>query len=659
MTKKLPFKLNESKLRLRLKRLVFLVLLLSLLFSVNIYVQDIVINKFTEVELVELNSDINRFKETEIQLYESYRVRLLDYAEWDDAYDYVAGTYDEFVTDNFWWEYTEDQLGINFVMITDLESNILYYEAHDYAVGEIDFSVFESVQPQFIEKLIDEIDIPDSHIFLSTEKGLFVLFANRITDNFNTVEANGYMFFGLRLDGRIFEEISHQIGNNVKIISTDVPSEVSGYFKTSNHKESYKIIDEKLIKTYLEVNSGGDHTYYYLIEWDRTIYETALSSAAFLQTMVLISLVIIILIAFTIAFINIKNTIKLRNMTYYDHLTGVFNRRYYEMMMTQLDKHFTYPIIIVISDINGLKILNDAFGHDNGDDLIKKASYFLTASLNKNGFVARLGGDEFASVFSGNNEDAEEYISKVRDLTSGVNVEGIELSLSYGYSSIESKDDIIHDITRKAEDTMYRQKLLEIPSMRSNAIDTILITLNEKDNKSEEHSRRVSLFASEIAVVLGLPSDDRTSLKTAGLVHDIGKIIIPSNILKNNGVLTDSEYEVIKSHSEIGFRILNSTSQLRDVSKIVLAHHEHWDGNGYPQGLIGEKIPYLSRILSISDALDAMISKRTYNKTYTISEAFNELERCAGTQFDPQLVENIIEHKATLINFIESINKKS
>jgi diguanylate cyclase (GGDEF)-like protein/putative nucleotidyltransferase with HDIG domain len=642
-----------------IKRSILIVILAILLFAINSFVYRFVINKFTEVEIVELHADLNRFTEKESQIFDSYKVRLLDYAEWDDTYEYVSGNYDEFVEDNFWWDYLENSLSINFVMVTDIDANILYYGAHDNDVGEIELSNFQSVDPQFKETLISKINTPNPYIFLKTEEGLFVIFANEVTDNFRILEPNGYMFFGLRMDDVILQDISHQIGNSVSIVSTQIPDEVAEYFNTADHNQDYQIIEIDVIKTYIKIDSTSEESQFYLIEWDRTIYSTALSSARFLQTMVISSVVIIVLISLTIAYISFRNSITLKKITYFDHLTGVFNRRYYEIILEDLGNYLDYPVIIVISDINGLKIMNDAFGHDKGDESIKKAADYLSKSLMSKGFIARLGGDEFASVFSGDVADAEQYIDTVQKMTEQVSIEGIKLSLSYGFSLIGNKDVVIHDVTRKAEDIMYRQKLLEIPSMRSNAIDAILTTLYEKDTRSEEHSRRVSLYASEIASILQLNGEDKVSVTTAGLVHDIGKIIITTDILKKIGVLTTDEYESIKSHPEIGYRILNSTSQLREVSKIVLAHHERWDGSGYPQNLVGEDIPYLSRILSIADSLDAMISKRDYNKMYSLPEAFDELERCAGTQFDPQLVKIIIEHKDTLIKHIESINTKS
>ena len=327
-------------------------------------------------------------------------------------------------------------------------------------------------------------------------------------------------------------------------------------------------------------------------------------------------------------------------LSYRDSLTGLYNRRYYGEKLLSLDTEENYPLTIIMSDINGLKLINDAFGHKSGDELLISAGNIMSDSCRERDLLARIGGDEFVIVLPNTSENETDVIIKnINEKADEVKVDSISLSISFGYKTKHNKEEDIQEVFRSAEDAMYRQKLIEIPSMRSGAIETILTTLYEKDKNSEIHSRSVSIISERIAKAYGFNSQDVSQVKTAGLLHDIGKIIIPINIINKVGKLTKEEYETIKTHPEIGYRILNSTSDMRDISNVILNHHERWDGNGYPRGIKSDEIPLKSRMISIADAFDAMTSVRTYQKTMSRKEALKEVIDNSGTQFDPELVE--------------------
>lgn len=338
-------------------------------------------------------------------------------------------------------------------------------------------------------------------------------------------------------------------------------------------------------------------------------------------------------------------------LSYHDSLTGLFNRRYYEENLMKLDKTENYPLTIVMSDINGLKLINDAFGHNAGDKLLISAADLILNSCRKTDIVARIGGDEFIIAMpKTSGKEAEAVIEIINRKAKEIKVESIELSISFGFETKINSGEDIQDVYRSAEDLMYRVKLNEIPSMRSGAIETILNTLYEKDENSEIHSRTVSEISEKLAVAYGLSRQEVNEVKTAGLLHDIGKIIIPISIITKEGKLSAEEYELIKGHPEIGFRILNSTHDMRHISDIVLSHHERWDGNGYPRGIEMEEIPLQSRIIAIADSFDAMTSKRTYRETFTNKEAVQEIMDNAGTQFDPFLSKVFVENFNTIVN---------
>ena len=199
------------------------------------------------------------------------------------------------------------------------------------------------------------------------------------------------------------------------------------------------------------------------------------------------------------------------------------------------------------------------------------------------------------------------------------------------------------EVLRKAEDNMYRQKLLESPSMRGKTVDTIIRTLYEKSRREEAHSHRVSNLCVRLGRAIGAHKADIEELKTAGLLHDIGKVAIDGSILNKPSRLSEDEWRVIKRHPEIGYRILSTVIYMSDIAEYILAHHERWDGSGYPKGLKGNEIMLKSRIISIADAYDAMTSLRSYRSPLSKEEAIYELQKNAGIQFDPELVSVFIE----------------
>ena len=201
----------------------------------------------------------------------------------------------------------------------------------------------------------------------------------------------------------------------------------------------------------------------------------------------------------------------------------------------------------------------------------------------------------------------------------------------------------LQEVFKDAENQMYRNKLLVSHSLRSKTIDLIMHTLYENNHREMQHSLRVSELCGALAVAFKLEQEEIRQIKIAGLMHDIGKIGIPEQILNSTNSLTAVEKDEIKRHSEIGYRILSSVSEFSEIASYVLEHQERWDGTGYPRGLQGVQISLPARIIAIADAFDAMTRKRAYGKSLDRLASIAEMQRCSGTQFDPELVEVFLE----------------
>jgi diguanylate cyclase len=331
-------------------------------------------------------------------------------------------------------------------------------------------------------------------------------------------------------------------------------------------------------------------------------------------------------------------------LNFHDDLTGLYNRRFFEEELRRLDIPRNLPISIIMADINGLKLINDSFGHLVGDEMLQKTASCLKEVCREDEIIARLGGDEFVVILPKCNESqAELVISRIKDSLKKESIYKLELSVSFGYRCKLKPENSIQNILKESEDYMYRNKLFESSSMRNKTVELISKTLFEKNGRELLHSKRVSRLCELFAVKMGFDEDHVAFLKTTGLMHDIGKIAIEEDILNKIGKLTSTEYNEIKKHPEIGYRILCSVSEFSEVAIHVLQHHEKWDGSGYPQGLKGEEISIDARILALSDAYDAMTMSRTYRKVLTKDEAIVEIERCLETQFDPILGRVFIE----------------
>ncbi len=326
-------------------------------------------------------------------------------------------------------------------------------------------------------------------------------------------------------------------------------------------------------------------------------------------------------------------------LSYHDPLTQIFNRRYMEEELERMDQACQLPIAVIMGDVNGLKVINDVFGHRTGDQLLKEVAKTLQYTLKNMGIAARWGGDEFLVLLPHtDHKKAQDIIGRLEEAFRKSSRLPLEVSVALGF---DVKEDISHSLSQslqKAEEKMYHKKLLEGKSYRNSIITTLLATLYEKSMETEEHAVRLETYCMAIAEKLNLSSEDKNELSLLAILHDIGKVGINIETLNKPGPLNDDEWKEMMRHPEIGYRIAQNTPELSTVSEYILSHHERWDGTGYPRGLKGTEIPLLCRILAVSDAYDAMTNNRSYRKALDCQTAMDEIGRCSGTQFDPFIV---------------------
>jgi len=341
---------------------------------------------------------------------------------------------------------------------------------------------------------------------------------------------------------------------------------------------------------------------------------------------------------------DIKNVEKeLRHISFHDNLTELYNRAYFKEELKRLNRSRQLPLSIIIADINGMKLVNDAFGHNMGDRLLKNAARILKKSCRADDILARWGGDEFIILLPTTGvKEAQEVIERIRHRCKKAKFK-IPISISMGSDTKINPGARISTVLKKAEDSMYRSKLLSSKSVQNSIVKSLTKILFEKNIKMESHSERIVSLSKRLAEKTGLPESKIDELVLHAKLYDIGKVAINERILKKKSRLKKSEWDEIKKHSEIGYRIANSSSMLAPIAEYILCQHEWWDGSGYPRGLKENKIPVISRIVALIDAYNAMISDRPYRKAYSRERIVMELEKSSGTQFDPDLVSGFLE----------------
>jgi len=356
-----------------------------------------------------------------------------------------------------------------------------------------------------------------------------------------------------------------------------------------------------------------------------------------------------------------------------DEVTGLYNHRYFQERLNieiEKAKKGNYKIALIMIDLDYFKFYNDTFGHQQGDVLLKEIGEVIKGCITDKGIMCRYGGDEFAIILKDIEADeASQVAETIRKSISGKMYFGEDslpnsnITISVGIAlypeNAMDKDELI----KKADDAMYKAKFMsknrvelyfsvlddlkasldESEQNLLNSIKTLITVINAKDKYTYGHSERVVIYATAIAEAMGVDEQQIKMLRYGAYLHDIGKIEISRDVLNKESKLTEDEWQILKNHPVWGADIVKPIQALHESIPVILHHHERFDGRGYPDGLKGYDIPLCARILAVADSFDAMVTDRPYKKHKSFEEAVEELKRCSGYQFDPDIVESFVK----------------
>ena len=318
-----------------------------------------------------------------------------------------------------------------------------------------------------------------------------------------------------------------------------------------------------------------------------------------------------------------------------DLLTGFRSWESFKDLVEKESSSFIYPLTLIVCDLNNLSALNNTKGRDAGDRALRDLAEILRSNFPQWSYFVR--GEDAKLLVLSNHMKLDEIEKIMKNVKASLGCK-----MQYAVDEVTSENSDIVAVVDSASQTLNQKKLMDKGSARSELLTSLEKALQECDSDTEAHVHRTQRMGAALGKRIGLTDKQQSSLSLLCLLHDIGKIGVPLDILNKPGKLTDEEWNYIKTHVHKGYQIAKSSKGLNEIADMILHHHERWDGKGYPDGLKGEETPLLSRIISVVDAFDAMVSNRSYRAAKSVDEAIAELERCSGTQFDPTLVKEFV-----------------
>jgi diguanylate cyclase (GGDEF)-like protein len=597
--------------------------------------------------------------------------KIIDWSHWDDTYNFINNKNNEYINSNL--EYTALQnLNLSMVYFLDLNGNIIYDKENNLNADTKDL---------LINKL-SNIKNTDKSGLIAINNKVFIVEINRITNSNETAEPNGTIVFVEEIGSNMLEYINDI--TDIHLTFENITNN-ENYIKENSNNSNYLLANKVIsdingdasIKINISKIYSNDTIHYFYIFI--LCFLILIFIITYIYSKALDRFVLGKIIKLNDFINNIRNTKDTTSklaidgndefselaestnglfselnltykeilfLSYSDNLTKLNNRFFMEKELCLLDTFENSNYYIIMGDLNGLKLANDALGHEEGDKLLLIVSNILKECCEPDDIISRWGGDEFVILVK--NKDKQYVVSlidKIKEHCKNTKDFHFNISIGLGYATKCKEKNCLTtgDVMKLAEEKMYRNKLMESNSSRHAVINSLMQTLNEKHSETEEHTLRIAELSLELGKSLNLSQDKLNELELLALLHDIGKIGIPENILMKPDKLTPEEWVIMKTHSDIGYRIAKSAPDLAHIADEILAHHEKYDGTGYPNGLKENQIPLISRIINVVDSFDAITSKRIYKDALSFDYAIKELKDCSGTQFDPLIVDQFIK----------------
>ena len=342
---------------------------------------------------------------------------------------------------------------------------------------------------------------------------------------------------------------------------------------------------------------------------------------------------------------HIGKMLIMRDITYTkDSVTGLDLSPGLYRYMENHKEELVYPIQLLVVNVNSLGVINSALGHEKGNHVMMNTVEGMRKAVGDAAYLARMDDGSVIAVLNGKEkEEGLKVARRIQDTIKEYQILGFSYEIEYGLSEIPDAQTDVQYVVNEAIESMKNKKLLSESSNRSALIHSLTQTLLESDYETEEHVMRTKKAATALGLQMGLSDKEIGKLALLSVLHDIGKIGVPQQILLKPGRLEGEEWKIMKTHAEKGYRIAKASADLEPVAELILHHHERWDGNGYPDRLKGEAIPLLSRIITVVDSYDVMVHGRPYRKAISEEDAKKELRRCSGSQFDPKVVKAYLE----------------